>query len=352
MTPQKNDQTNLLDSPAQHFVSSAIGTDNYQVLPLAGDASSRRYMRIVYQDKSSVLMIWEPFTDDGHYPFLNVLQHFAHHGVHVPFVVGKAPKLGLVLLEDLGDLTLERKFWESQNYAQALPDYHQAIDEIIKIHYAATNDRTSGCTAFGVDFNVEKLLWEMNYGFEHLIEKFCKVQLAAKDNTALQNIFVDICTQLHNQPKHICHRDYHSRNIMLKLGKTYVIDFQDARTGPIQYDLVSLVHDSYVDMGEQMRQEVLDYYVTQANAQRKTPINRAEFQAVFKLQMLQRCFKACGSFSSFYNMREDLRYLKYLKPTVMKVAQALEDYPQYKLFLNIMRDNGLLELDYLNPTKI
>lgn len=342
----------LLNKSAQSFIQKSLNTADYKVFALAGDASSRRYMRIIHNDKSYVLMIWEPFKDDGNYPFLNVLNHFAKHQVNVPAVTAKSPELGLVLLEDLGDLTLERKFWENQNQSLALPYYKMAIDEIIKIHYLATNDNKASCSAFKVEFNVEKLLWEMNYGLEHLVEKLCKVQLSDSTKSEIQKIFTDICTSLDKEPKHICHRDYHSRNIMLKLGKTYVIDFQDARMGPIQYDLVSLVHDSYVDMNGVLRQEILDYYINTAKAFRKSAISRDQFYSIFRLQMIQRCFKACGSFASFYNMREDLRYLKYLKPTIHKVAATLDEHPQFATFLKVIRDNGLIEHDYLNPTSI
>lgn len=341
-----------LNKHARNFIFKVLGTEKYHALPLAGDASTRRYVRVVDQDKSCVLMIWEPFTDDGKYPFLNVLKHFAKHNVHVPNIIASSPELGLVLLEDLGDLTLERKFWENQNQSLAQPFYRQAIDEIIKIHYLATQDSAAPCVAFNVDFSVDKLLWEMNYGFEHLIERLCKVKLSLQTQKSIQKIFMDICGQLAIEPKHICHRDYHSRNIMLKFNKTYVIDFQDARMGPIQYDLVSLLHDSYVDMNEDLRQNTLDYYILQANPLRKNAIRRDQFDVIFKLQLLQRCFKACGSFASFYNTREDRRYLKYLKPTIAKVAQCLEGYPQYQLFLDVIRDHKLLELDYLNPTGI
>jgi aminoglycoside/choline kinase family phosphotransferase len=342
---------NGLNSSAHDFLTQTLGTaTKFEVIPLAGDASSRRYFRIVSGEDSNVLMVWEPFVDDGRYPFLNVQAHFAKHGVQVPTVVAKAPKLGLVLLEDLGDLTLERKFWENQNQSLALPYYKKTIDELIKMHYLASRDSKDSCVAFEVSFNVEKLLWEMNYGLEHLIEKFCRVNLGDKVRRELTGVFTQICTKLHEEPKVICHRDYHSRNVMLKLGKTRVIDFQDARLGPIQYDLVSLVHDSYVDMADGLRGDILDYYLAQAQDHHAKPIVRDEFDAIFSHQMIQRCFKACGSFASFYNTREDLRYLKYLSPTVAKVAKTLERHPEYSLFLKIIRDNGLLERDYLNPT--
>jgi N-acetylmuramate 1-kinase len=341
-----------IDKNVQDFVTKSLGTRDLSVIQLAGDASSRRYFRVIHGDSSKVLMVWEPFTDDGKYPFLNVLAHFTKHGVNVPQVVAKSPTLGVVLLEDLGDLTLERKFWESQNQKASIPFYQQAIDEILKIHYPASEDTSADCVAFKVSFDTDKLLWEMNYGREHLLEKLTKTALTPVERKSLDSIFLEICTTLDAQEKHICHRDYHSRNLMLKLGKMRVIDFQDARMGPIQYDLVSLVHDSYVDMNEETRNEILDYYLAEAKGMRKKPVSRDDFFRIFRVQMVQRCFKACGSFASFYNMREDTRYLKYLTPTVRKVTSTLEDFPQYRDFLHILTDRGLLELNYMNPTEI
>jgi aminoglycoside/choline kinase family phosphotransferase len=339
-----------LDPLSMQFIEKTLGTPTFEVIQLAGDASSRRYYRIVHAEQSLVLMVWEPFVDDGRYPFLNVLNHFEKHGVLVPKVVGKAPQLGLVLLEDLGDLTLERKFWENQNQSNAIPYYKQAIDELIKIHYPASMDRTTDCVAFKVAFNTEKLLWEMNYGRDHLLEKLCGIKLSPATRQELESIFVDVCSALDREEKIICHRDYHSRNVMIKHGKTRVIDFQDARLGAMQYDLVSLTHDSYVNLNDASRGEILDYYLARAKEYRTTPIARDSFYSVFRLQMIQRCFKACGSFASFYNMREDTRYLKYLEPTIKKVAEALEQYPQYSTFLNLIRDNGLLETNFEDPT--
>lgn len=339
-----------LSSEIRNFVKSSLNAQDVGIEALAGDASSRRYFRIVNDNQSYVLMVWEPFEDNGRYPFLNVLNHFKKHSVQVPDVIAKSPQLGVVLLEDLGDLTLERKFWENQNQKLAIPFYKQAIDEIIKIHYPATQDSASQCVAFSVFFNTEKLLWEMNYGREHLIEKLTHTELSPAARKSLDQIFLNICNTLDKEEKFICHRDYHSRNLMLKLGKMRVIDFQDARMGAVQYDLVSLVHDSYVDMNDETRNEILDYYLAQAKIASGRTLSRDHFFEIFRVQMIQRCFKACGSFSSFYNMREDKRYLKYLTPTIKKVAATLEDFNEYRDFLNIIKDNGLLELDYMNPT--
>jgi len=96
------------------FLKNSLKSEDFKVYSLAGDASNRRYYRVILDHQSWVLMRWEPY-DPNNYPFLSVLQHFAKAEVHVPEVVFQSPQDGLVLLEDLGDLTLERKFWESQS---------------------------------------------------------------------------------------------------------------------------------------------------------------------------------------------------------------------------------------------
>ncbi|MCB0366109.1 MAG: phosphotransferase [Bdellovibrionaceae bacterium] len=345
-----NGKTELVAQPVEpfilNFLTSHLSTDKYQILPLAGDASARRYYRIVCDEDSWVLMQWEPFSADDKYPFLSVQRHFLKHGINVPDIKGMAPELGLVLLEDLGDLTLERKFWENQNQDMVIPFYRQAIDELLKIHYLATRDSAARCVAFGVAFDTEKLLWEMNYGRKHLLEGLGQIEFTDQDSRKLEETFVGICSTLDNEDKFICHRDYHSRNLMIKLGKMRVIDFQDARMGPIQYDLVSLVYDSYVDLNDETRNEILDYYRKCAATLYSHKTKDSDFQNVFNLQVIQRCFKACGSFSSFYNDRGDTRYLKYIRPTLETVVRHLELFPEYRFLAEILSDRGFLDKDY------
>ncbi len=334
--------------PAQivEFIAREIDTANFACLQLAGDASTRKYYRIACENQSRVLMSWEPFVDPARYPFLNVLAHFAEHNVRVPKVEAFAPELGVVLLEDLGDLTLERKFWENQEQNQALPYYTQAVDELIKIHFLASKPSGKSSLCQEIRFDSAKFMWEMNYAREHFLEKVGGITLSERDANTLQQEFLKICTVLDEQPKFVCHRDYHSRNLMLKLGRIYVIDFQDARLGPLQYDLVSLVHDSYVALSLESITAIKNDYLDKARQAGPAGAIRSDFEQIFKVQTLQRCFKACGSFSSFFNARNDTRYLKYLKNTALLVAQTLAQDGRYPLFTRLLNNHGLLEKDY------
>lgn len=331
----------VVEPNVETFLEKTLSFKDIKVLPLAGDASTRKYYRIVHGEESWVLMKWDPFNPEE-YPFLSVLNHFFKNGVQVPKVIGMAPNEGLVLLEDLGDLTLERRFWENQNQETVIFFYKMALDQIIKIHGQATQNK-SNCTAFKIEFDAEKLLWELNYGQDNLILGVLNAQLSNQSKTELQNIFLDISQTLHQEPKVICHRDYHSRNLMIKLDKMFVIDFQDARMGPIQYDLVSLFKDSYVDLEEGTVAQLMDYYLLQTKPFLPKNFSREHFNRIYEIQSLQRCFKACGSFASFYHQRGDKRYLKYLTPTLKRVIKGLNQFPQYKLFSDILLDSGALE---------
>ena len=227
-----------------------------------------------------------------------------------------------------------------------LPFYKQSIDELIKIHFHCSADHNPSCTAFQNSFHMENLLWEMNFGKEHFLEPFLGARIRRQDSLLLANIFKDICKQLHQQKKYICHRDYHSRNLMIHKNKVRVIDFQDARMGPIQYDLVSLLHDSYVDLSTPCIHSLLDHYHQQASSLHSLSLPMDEFHHIFKLQIIQRGFKVCGSFASFYNLRGDRRYLKYLPKAIHKVYDTLADFPSYTGFRELLSETGCLEKDF------
>lgn len=326
------------------FVNSALKSDKYTVYQLAGDASARKYYRIINNDKTYVLMQWDAF-DAAKYPFLSVQNHFKMAKVHVPEVIAVDGSKGVLLLEDLGDLTLERKFWEAQKPEQSWSFYKMALDEIIKIHTTATELKNS-TTALDIEFDIPKFTWELNYAKDNLIEGVLKYKLNSQVSDEIKSLFNHISEKLYKEPQVICHRDYHSRNLMLKLDKMYVIDFQDARRGPIQYDLVSLIKDSYVDISDSYADKMLAYYFENTPFNKNQNFSKDHFDEIYELQSLQRCFKACGSFASFLNSRNDKRYLKYLPGTLKRVVKSLNHFPEYKILSDIIIDSGALEKNY------
>lgn len=332
MTPPKNvRQTPEWSHNITQFIEKALDVpfDRLTVTLLAGDASARRYWRLTHQGKHWVLLETEPFEEKGAaYPYINVQKHLAAHQVHVPKIYDNHPGLGMLLIEDFGDNLLVKavKHLSPKKYAKY---YFLALDELFKIHFDAskTND---ACIAFSLSFDVEKLTWELNHTQTFLFEKYLKTSLKPNDQNCLTAFFQKIVTHLANQPRVFTHRDYHSRNIILVKGKIGVLDFQDARMGACQYDLASLLQDSYLKLPEPLIHELLDYYIFEKEKREKVKINREEFQRTFDWMALQRNLKAMGTFAYLHLEKKKSDYLKFILPTYAYVNENFKKYPEFK----------------------
>jgi aminoglycoside/choline kinase family phosphotransferase len=124
----------------------------------------------------------------------------------------------------------------------------------------------------------------------------------------------------------LCHRDYHSRNLMLHEGRLYIIDFQDARMGPDTYDLVSLLRDSYVDFTEPQVEALIAFFLAGSGGPAADP---AEFRRRFDLMAVQRNLKALGTFGYQTLTRANTVYIQYMPRTLRYVRANLERYPRF-----------------------
>ncbi len=169
---------------------------------------------------------------------------------------------------------------------------------------------------YGIAFDVEKLTWEMNFFLKHFLEAYCRATLTPSIRTALSAELGAVVRDLAAMPRVLCHRDYHSRNLMLTAGRLHVIDFQDARLGPDTYDLASLVRDSYVDLPDQTFQALLDHYLAVTGR----PGDAEAFRERFDLMSLQRNLKALGTFGYQTTARGNPVYVQYI-PRTMRYAR-------------------------------
>ena len=136
-----------------------------------------------------------------------------------------------------------------------------------------------------------------------------------------------MCSSDLGEPRVLCHRDYHSRNLMLRAGQLFIIDFQDARMGPDTYDLASLLRDSYVDLPESLVDSLIDVYLC---ATREDPAReRAEFIRRFDLMSVQRNIKALGTFGFQASARGNAAYLRDVPRTLENVRRNMEKYPRF-----------------------
>jgi aminoglycoside/choline kinase family phosphotransferase len=126
----------------------------------------------------------------------------------------------------------------------------------------------------------------------------------------------------------LCHRDYHSRNLMLRDASLYVIDFQDARMGPDTYDLVSLLRDSYVDITDRELDELIAYFLALKQRDGEA-VPMTEFRRRFDLMALQRNLKALGTFGYQTLTRHNTVYIQYIPRTLRYAKTNLTKYPRF-----------------------
>ena len=306
------------------------------IVKLPGDASTRKYYRVTAGSSSYIVMRMESFTDQGNsLPFIVLQKHLQSSFVDVPRIFDVDPARGLIMLEDLGDVTLLRRLQEISNADVERHIYERVIRALIELQVKASpKNNPAQIDAFKLRFDHEKLLWEMNNTVEHFYQLHLKRKIRDRDYQTMQDGFNEICAYLAARPTVLAHRDFHSRNIMVTPAedgsdRLVMIDFQDARLGPVTYDLASLLKDSYYQLEEAQISRLIDYYIARWEAVTGEVLSREDFQLEFDLMSVQRNFKAIGSFASFLNRRGDASYLKYVGNTFENIRRTLLKYPKY-----------------------
>ena len=297
---------------------SGLSAAQPRVVPLTPDASDRRYFRILVPDAPNiVLSLYASPFDVGTLPFVNVATLLARMPVPIPSVLGHADDLGVLALQDLGDVTLQAHLGAASP-AQHAALYRQAVALIATLQRRGQDLASPEYLPYGVSFDIEKLTWELDFFTRHFLEAYRGITLADDERAALRQEFAGIVEELAAEPRVLCHRDYHSRNLMLFDGQLYMIDFQDARMGPDTYDLVSLLRDSYVDLTDQTVEDLIAYFL----ALKGTPED-SDFRRRFNVMALQRNLKALGTFGYQTTARRNPVYIQYIPRTLRYVRRNL-----------------------------
>lgn len=304
---------------------------------LAGDASDRRYYRLYYtvdqQEKQLVVMdilnvenickseeVTLYHDDSGELPFINIHRFLTSIGSPVPKVVYFDRQTGLMLLQDIGDDSL-LALAENADKSTRRDLCKNAIDVLVQMQVRAElKKEQSDCFAFTQSFETSLLVWELEHYIEYGIEALHDVNIPPTEKDLLSKWFLELSQRISALPRIFTHRDYHSRNLMIQNGQTYMIDFQDALYGPVYYDIASLLRDSYIDLGDDLREELLEYYFTQSALEAKNNIGFEQFHKDFDLVAMQRNLKAAGRFVFIDRKKNNPAYLDSIPRTLSYVA--------------------------------
>jgi aminoglycoside/choline kinase family phosphotransferase len=324
-----------LEAALRDQVARATGRphDDAPVQKLKGDASNRSYLRVGTWPDSLVVMVMpeQPRhseeaagpTVPSELPFLDVQRYLARLGVRVPAVLRYDGPAGMMVLEDLGDVTLEKALLGTP--AEVL--YGSAVDLLARLRTAAEASPDAHSIAFKRAFDEELYLWELHHFREWGLEAWSGKVPTPSERAVLDEAFRSIARRLAAAPRGFTHRDYQSRNLMVKDGEVVVIDFQDALQGPRAYDLVALLRDSYVALDEELVDEMLRRYqesVAKTTGQRT---DAAEFRAFFELLTVQRKLKDAGRFEFIHRMKHNPGFLPHIPQSLAYVRRAFERLP-------------------------
>ncbi len=297
------------------------GYNHYNVSKLIGDASARQYFRYVSEAGDSFILAAypEPFEAED-FPYAQVYDLFRKIGVPVPRIQAIDGQLGIVLQEDLGDTTLQKHFL-SATPAEKHRLLQQSIDYIVLIQKEGSRLLPPGTAAHQLAFDEEKLLWELGFFRRHYLEKYRGMATGPPD---LEAEFQDLARALAGGRRWLCHRDFHVRNLMLHGGTLYAIDFQDARWGPLTYDLASLLKDS-IELRPEEIAALIGYYREQFGDEARA----AGLMRQFHQMSVQRLLKALGTYAYQIGVRENFLYEQYMAGSLHRALLALDALGEY-----------------------
>jgi aminoglycoside/choline kinase family phosphotransferase len=324
MDQRTNDRSNLRARIDRYVAASGLSGRGPRVVPLTGDASDRRYFRILLADgESVVLALHAGPIEFASLPFANVAELMHKVPLPVPRILGHSDEDGVVALEDLGDVTLQAHLGAAAATEHAAL-YREAVALIELLQRRGSELHSDRYVPYRIAFDVEKLTWELDFFVRHFVEGYRGAAIPPPERGALVTELAAIAEELALEPRVLCHRDYHSRNLMLHASRLYMIDFQDARMGPDTYDLVSLLRDSYVDLTGRELDELIAYFLALTGG-----ADAAEFRRRFDLMAVQRNLKALGTFGYQTIARGNPVYIQYIPRTLEYVRTNLERYPRF-----------------------
>ena len=322
----------------QKLIEEAFGdgTRMRERIEMEKGASSRRYFRLTLDGApkvphESVVQMVLPEdamksdeasadTEFHELPFVNVQRFLDTAGLPVPRIYLDATERGHLLLEDLGGRTLNMHLKDLPD-SQVLAWYNAAIDLLSTMHDAMW-PVPEDCFASRRAFDFELLRWELDHYREWGLEKRDGVILHTNVRAELDGVFDDLAREIDELPKGFVHRDYQSRNLMVKNdaplpSSLSIIDFQDALIGPRTYDLVALLNDSYVDLPFNVQQQLIARYAEN----RGLPLE--EIQLEFDLITIQRKLKDGGRFVFIDQVKGDPSFLPFVTKSFSRVQAAL-----------------------------
>ena len=296
------------------WIVENLGNIEYTLTPVSGDASFRRYFRLI-TPQTQYIAVDSPPEKESNDSFVHVTHLLGAEGLTVPHIYYSSLDFGFFLLSDLGD-TL---FLNSLTLDNANDLYQKALNALIIIQQTeATSLPIYGETL---------LMQEMELFRKWFLEKHLNLKINEDDNNMLDHLFSYLMKSATDQPQVFVHRDYHSRNLMdIDSKQPGIIDYQDAVCGPVTYDVVSLLRDCYISWPDsQVTELALSFHHKLLEKKIITGVSEKTYLKWFDIQ---RLLKAVGIFSRL-NIRDGKpNYLEAVPRTLNYITSIAKRHPE------------------------
>jgi aminoglycoside/choline kinase family phosphotransferase len=307
------------------WLEKELNFSEYNLMPASADASFRRYFRISREGESWIVMDAPPEKEDSR-PFIAVAKLFLDSGLNVPEVIDADLEQGYLLLSDLGS----RPYLDALDESSVERLYGDALGALVAIQ---TCHPEPGSLP---PYDRTLLLAEQELFREWLLGRHLGLNLTTVQSAMCDNVFERLTGNALEQPQVCVHRDYHSRNLMVTAhNNPGILDFQDAVTGAVTYDLVSLLRDCYIAWPrERVEDWVLGYQelALQSGILRMEHEDPAQFLRWFDLMGMQRHLKAAGIFARLYHRDGKPGYLADIPRTLGYVTEVAGRYDELAAF--------------------
>lgn len=316
------------------------GIDGKHVEPLTPDASTRNYFRIPWRKGRAVAAVYpEPFDPDFH-PYLDVTRLFLENSIPVPEIYAVDGQSGVIVQEDLGDRQLFRVYDDAPK--EECDEYKElAVKLIAQIQKATASAYDKQSISSRLAFDEPKLSWELDFFVEHFFVSLRKETLRHSEAAELKAELNDVAAELAARPRVLCHRDFHAANLMVdEKNQLRIVDHQDARMGPVTYDLVSFLLDRRSEPPSSA--ELRAYRLMLLEDRRQMGLGALdpdEIAQEFRLMTIQRGLKAIGTFSYQTAVcNRGAAYESFIQPTLGIVLQAADWLDRFPALRRMLRE--------------
>jgi aminoglycoside/choline kinase family phosphotransferase len=298
---------------AAAWAAGMLGWPRVELRPVSGDASFRRYFRLVGGDRSVILMDAPPEKENST-PFVDIDRRLREAGLPAPEILFFDLECGFGLLEDFGD-TLYREVLDETSADDVMPALLDLLEGL------ATRVRADGLP----DYDEILLQAELDLFRDWYLGQHRRRLLTGPEESLWSALCTALIDSARRQPQVFVHKDFHSCNLLRTPHGPGLIDFQDGLRGPLSYDLASLLWDRYIAWPR----ERLEGWMREAHCRLETGMSLEEWIRCCDWMGLQRNLKIVGIFARLRHRDGKQGYIELIPRFYQYLLDVLPRYPEF-----------------------